>query len=105
MVSQLRALRADDIIVLATNEFMPTMFDFTASLAELPAGIHIVPVEALNALASSQIAEFNNLHTIQVQRPPLSMFDLCVKRAFDLIFATLGSNHTFASTFNRFNRN
>ena len=90
MISQLRALRADDIIVLATNEFMPVMFNFTASLAELPAGIHIVPVEALNALASSQIAEFDNLHTIQVQQPPLSMFDLCVKRTFDFTFATIG---------------
>ena len=90
MISQLRALRADDIIVLAMNKFMPGMFDFTASLAELPAGIHIVPVEALNALASSQIAEFDNLHTIQVQQPPLSVFDLCVKRTFDFTFATIG---------------
>ena len=89
MISQLRALRADDIIVLATNEFMPEMFNFTTSLAELPAGIHIVPVEAPNALASSQIAEFDNLHTIQVQQPPLSMFDLCAKRAFDFTVATI----------------
>ena len=90
MVSQLRALRADDIIVLAINKFMPVIFDFTNSFAELPAGIHIVPVEALNALASSQIAEFDNLHTIQVQQPPLSMFDLCIKRAFDVTVATIG---------------
>src|SRR5262249_48754871 len=40
--------------------------------------------------ASSQIAEFENLHTIQVQRPPLSRFDLFVKRAFDFTFATMG---------------
>ena len=90
MISQLRTLRADDIIVLAMNKFMPVMFDFTASLAELPAGIHVVPIEALNALASSQIAEFDNLHTIQVQQPPLSVFDLCVKRTFDFTFATIG---------------
>ena len=90
MISQLRTLRADDIIVLAMNKFMPVMFNFTASLAELPAGIHVVPIEALNALASSQIAEFDNLHTIQVQQPPLSVFDLCVKRTFDFTFATIG---------------
>lgn len=90
MLSQLRALRADDIIVLATREVMPVIFDFTAFMAELPAGIHVVPVDALKALASSQIAEFANLRTIQVQRPPLSVFDQCVKRAFDLTFATIG---------------
>ena len=90
LISELRTLRADDIIVLAPNEFMPRMFDFTQSLAELPAGIHIVPVEALSALASSQIAEFDNLHTIQVQQPPLSMFDLFIKRTFDFTLATIG---------------
>ena len=90
MISQLRDLRADDIIVLAKNDFLPLVFNFTTSLAELPAGIHIVPVEALNALASSQIAEFDNLHTLQVQQPPLSVFDQCVKRAFDFTLATIG---------------
>jgi len=90
MNSQLRALRADDVIILATNEFMSKMFDLASSFAELPAGVHIVPVEALNALASSQIAEFANLHTIQVQQPPLSMFDLWIKRSFDFVFACIG---------------
>ena len=90
IISQLRALRADDIIVLATNDVMPTIFDFTASLSELPLGIHIVPVDALNALASLQIAEFDSLQTIQVYRPPLSMFELCVKRAFDFTLALIG---------------
>ena len=66
---------------------MPTIFDFTASLSELPLGIHVVPVDALNALASLQIAEFDSLQTIQVYRPPLSMFELCIKRAFDFTFA------------------
>ena len=69
---------------------MPVIFEFTASLAELPAGVHIVPVEALNALASLQIAEFDSLQTIQVCQPPLSMFDLCAKRTFDITLATIG---------------
>ena len=67
-----------------------SVFDFTASLSELPLGIHIVPVDALNALASLQIAEFDSLQTIQVYRPPLSMFELCIKRAFDFTLALIG---------------
>jgi Undecaprenyl-phosphate glucose phosphotransferase len=90
MISQLRALRADDIIVLATNDVMPTIFDFSAFLSELPLGIHIVPVDALNALASLQIAEFDSLQTIQVYRPPLSMFECSIKRAFDFTMALIG---------------
>ena len=69
---------------------MPVIFEFTASLAELPVGVHIVPVEALNSLASLQVAEFDSLQTIQVCQPPLSMFDLCAKRTFDITLATIG---------------
>ena len=90
LISECRSLHVDDIVVLATNEFMPTMFDLASSLAELPAGVHIVPVDALNIFASSRIAELGNLQTIQVYRPPLSRFDLFVKRSFDLILATIG---------------
>ncbi len=90
LISECRSLRADDIVVLATNEFMPTMFDLASSLAELPAGIHIVPVDALNIFSSSQISDLGNLQTIQVYRPPLSRFDLFVKRSFDLVLATIG---------------
>ena len=90
LISRLRLLRADDIIVLANNNVMPVIFEFTASLAELPVGVHIVPVEALNSLASLQVAEFDSLQTIQVCQPPLSMFDLCVKRIFDITVAIIG---------------
>jgi exopolysaccharide biosynthesis polyprenyl glycosylphosphotransferase len=69
---------------------MPIVFEFTTSLGELPLGVHIVPVEELHALASLQIAKFDGLQTIQVCRPPLSMLDLCIKRTFDIIAATIG---------------
>jgi len=90
IISQVRSFRADDIIVLATNDVMPKIFEFTASLSELPLGVHIVPVESLNALASLQIAEFDSLQTIQVYRPPLSTFELFVKRVFDFMLAFVG---------------
>jgi Undecaprenyl-phosphate glucose phosphotransferase len=86
----IRHLRADDIIVLTDNKNMSAMFCLTSSLAELPAGIHIVPVDALKSLATAEIIEFGNLKTIQVYRPPLATFDLFIKRTFDLIFAIIG---------------
>jgi Undecaprenyl-phosphate glucose phosphotransferase len=90
LVAQIRVLRADDVIVLASNNVMPIIFEFTTSLGELPLGVHIVPVEELHALASLQIAKFDSLQTIQVCRPPLSVFDLCIKRTFDIVAATIG---------------
>lgn len=90
ITAELRMLRADDVIVLTSNEFMPSIFDFTSSFLELPVGVHIVPVDAPNVLASTQIAEFGSLRTIQVCQPPLSKFDLLIKRVFDVVFATIG---------------
>ena len=90
IISNIRPHRVDDVIVLANNEIMPTIFELSSLLAELPAGIHIVPIDAPNALASSQIAELGNMQTLQIHRPPLSTFDLCLKRAFDVAFATIG---------------
>ena len=90
LVSDVRPHRVDDIILLATNEIMPAIFKFASLLAELPAGIHVVPIDAPNALASSQIANFGNLQTLQIHRPPLSMFDLCLKRALDIVLAAIG---------------
>ena len=90
IIADCRSLRADDIIILANNEFMAAVFDLASSLAELPAGVHVVPVDALNVFASAQIVEFGNLQTIQLYQLPLSRFDLFIKRAFDLTFATIG---------------
>ena len=103
IVSQLRSLRADDIIVLATSDVMPTIFDFTASLSELPLGVHIVPVDALNTLASLQIGEFDSLQTIQVYRPPLSIFELCIKAGIRFYSGASRSNSALAPIFDRFN--
>ena len=64
--------------------------NLSSSLSELPVGLHIVPVDALDLLAGSHIAEFGDLLTIQVHRRPLSPFDLAIKRAFDLFAATIG---------------
>jgi Undecaprenyl-phosphate glucose phosphotransferase len=90
LINEIRSLRPDDIVVLSTNQSMPMMFDVTSCLAELPAGIHIVPIESPKSLATSQIVDFGNLKTIQVYRPPLTKVDFFIKRAFDLICATIG---------------
>ena len=90
MIAQLRSLQLDDIIVLASESITPEMLNLTSSLAEIPAGIHIVSIAALDTIASAQITQFGTLRTLQLYRPPLSTFDLLLKRAFDLVCATVG---------------
>src|SRR6185437_5575903 len=82
IIADIRPLRADDIIVLANNKFMSDIFALASTLAELPAGIHIDPIDALNAFSASRITELGNLHTIQVCRPTLSGNELLIKRSF-----------------------
>jgi Undecaprenyl-phosphate glucose phosphotransferase len=90
LIDACRAIRPDDIIVLANEKELPKTMSLASSLSELPVGLHIVPVDALELLASSHIAEFGGLLTIQVQRPPLSPFELTIKRSFDVLAATAG---------------
>ena len=90
LIAACRAICPDDVVVLASQEELPKTMGLTSSLSELPAALHIVPVDALELLAGSRIAELGRLLTIQVHRPPLSAFDLAVKRSFDIFASTVG---------------
>jgi Undecaprenyl-phosphate glucose phosphotransferase len=90
LIENCRAIRPDDIIVLATQEELPKAIGLASILSELPVALHVAPTDALELLAGSQIVEFGSLKTIQVSRPPLSSFDLLVKRSFDVLAATVG---------------
>jgi len=85
-----RKIHPDDVIILATQEELPRAMGLTHYLSELPVALHIVPVDALELLAGSRIAELGKVLTIQVSSPPLSVFDLAVKRSFDIFAATVG---------------
>jgi Undecaprenyl-phosphate glucose phosphotransferase len=91
MVEACRLLRPDDIIVLPSQEEdLPTIASLASSLSEIPVGLQVVPVGALELLEGSRIIEFGNLQTVQLSRPPLSFFDRAMKRTFDLCAATVG---------------
>jgi Undecaprenyl-phosphate glucose phosphotransferase len=90
IIVKCRQLRLDDVFIIAKHEDLPTVSGLTKSLSVLPVGIHIVLIDWLDLLATSRIAEFGNVTSIQVAHPPLSPIDCALKRAFDLIAATLG---------------
>jgi Undecaprenyl-phosphate glucose phosphotransferase len=90
LIESCRVILPDDIIIIATQEELPKTMSLASSLSELPVGLHIVPVDAIDMLAGSHIAEFGSTLTLQVHRPPLSSFDLAVKRLFDVFAAGVG---------------
>jgi exopolysaccharide biosynthesis polyprenyl glycosylphosphotransferase len=55
----------------------------------LPVGVHIVDMDAIDILAAARIVPFGNLLTMQVYHRPLSPVDRILKRAIDLVGATV----------------
>ena len=86
---KLRSLRLDDIVILADKTISPELLKFTTFLAELPASVHVLPTNSLDVIASAKIAQFGNVRTLQLFRPPLSAFDIAIKRTFDFTFAAI----------------
>jgi Undecaprenyl-phosphate glucose phosphotransferase len=84
-----RADNADDIIVLATKRSLRRSAALAHELAELPVGIHIVDMDAVEMLATASIVPFGNMVTMQVYHRPLSPLDRFVKRTIDLVGATI----------------
>jgi Undecaprenyl-phosphate glucose phosphotransferase len=91
LVERCRAVKADDVIFLATAADLPRVSHVADALSELPVTVHIIPIDAGDLWASSKVANYGGTVTIQMLHPPLSTIDLAIKRAFDLMIAVLAS--------------
>ena len=74
----------DDIVILSSQDELAAAPELARLLSELPVNVHIVPLGTVNPFGTSRIAELGDLKTLQVSRPPLSVFDRALKRAFDV---------------------
>jgi Undecaprenyl-phosphate glucose phosphotransferase len=90
MIDTCRKLVPDDIVILATAVDLARSARLADALSELPVSLHVVPVEAGELLGSARLGELGALMTIQLQRPPLTAFERCLKRGFDVVAAGLG---------------
>jgi Undecaprenyl-phosphate glucose phosphotransferase len=85
-----RRLKPDDIMILARQDDIAGLSRLICSLSEVPAGLHVVLVEAAAFLAAARIVEFGKIVTMQVLRPPLSQLQRFAKRVFDIAAAVAG---------------
>src|SRR6185503_12686023 len=83
-VERCRRLKADEIVFLAAATDLSHVALLTRALSELPVSVHVLPVGVLELWRSATMASFAGTAAIQVQRPPLSKFDLVLKRGVDL---------------------
>jgi Undecaprenyl-phosphate glucose phosphotransferase len=89
-IERCRGLSPDDILFLATSSDLPRIARLVDALSELPVAVHIIPTGADELWGSAKVANFAGTVTIQVLHPPLSLFDLAIKRCFDFCAAGLG---------------
>src|SRR5882672_205411 len=90
LIDGCRRLKPDDILILAKQDGLARLNGLVCSLSEVPAGLHVVLVEAATFLAPARIVEFGNTVTMQVLRPPLSQLQGVAKRVFDVLVAAAG---------------
>ncbi len=85
-----RSVQPDDVVILASQDELSAAPELARMLSELPVNVHIVPFGTVNIFGTSRIAELGDLKTLEVSRPPLSLFERGLKRTFDIIVAAAG---------------
>jgi Undecaprenyl-phosphate glucose phosphotransferase len=90
LIADCRPLRADDIIILISQQEVPSALALAGALSDLPVDVHIVPVGSLELMAMSRITQFGNMVTMRVLQSPLTPFNRAIKRAFDIFAAIVG---------------
>jgi Undecaprenyl-phosphate glucose phosphotransferase len=90
LIADCRPLRADDIIILISQQEIPSALALASDLSELPVDVHVVPVGTLELMATSRITQFGNMVTMRILQSPLTPFSRAFKRAFDVAAAIAG---------------
>ena len=90
LIEACRLLKPDDILILPKQDSLTQIASLVASLSEVPAGFHVLPVEATDLLTAARIIEFGNIVTMQVLQPPLSEVQRIAKRVFDVVVSATG---------------
>ena len=84
-----RSTLPDDIVILATQKDLSQASVLAHYLSTLPCDVHISPIDDVKFLTRSQMADLGSVTTLRLARKPLSLTELVVKRAFDIVIAIL----------------
>jgi Undecaprenyl-phosphate glucose phosphotransferase len=90
LIADCRPFRADDIIILISQQEVPSALALASALSDLPVDVHVVPVGSLELMAISRITQFGDMVTMRISQSPLTPFNRAIKRAFDVAAAIVG---------------
>lgn len=80
-----RVLRPDDIFILAPLAQREAIEACLNSFLRVPASIHLIPERLFDGLADIQLGRIGTIHSLHLARRPLSLFEICQKRVFDMV--------------------
>ena len=89
-VERCRALRPDDIIFVAPSRDLPRIAMLVDALSQLPVTVQVIPQEVNEFWGAAKIVNYGGTIAIKVLSPPLSNFNLALKRVFDIFVAGFG---------------
>ncbi|MBR1207457.1 MULTISPECIES: exopolysaccharide biosynthesis polyprenyl glycosylphosphotransferase [unclassified Bradyrhizobium] len=91
LVERCRVQRPDSIILLVDRKQEDGSVGMLLSLLrQIPADVYAVPTHRDIFWANAQTADIGGIATFAISRRPLSVFDLVVKRTFDIVAAAAG---------------
>lgn len=90
LVANCRPVRADDIVILISEQDVRSALALASALSDLPVDVHVVPVASIDLMAVSRITQFGNMVTMRIFQCPLTPFNRAIKRIFDVVAAITG---------------
>ena len=90
LVANCRPVRADDIVILISEQDVRSALALASALSDLPVDVHVVPVGSIDLMAVSRITQFGNMVTMRIFQCPLTPFNRAIKRTFDVVAAITG---------------
>jgi Undecaprenyl-phosphate glucose phosphotransferase len=86
-----RVLEPDDIFVLMPWHASGAIERIADALLALPASIHLGPEQILDRFNEAHIVKIATMTTMCLLRPPLTRFDVAMKRGFDLVVGSIAT--------------
>jgi len=90
LVADCRPLRADDIVILISQQDVQSALALASALSDLPVDVHVVPAGSADLMAVSRITQFGNMVTMRIFQSPLTPFNRAIRRVFDVAAAIAG---------------
>ncbi len=90
LVYHARGSLPDDIVLLLPWVKGDVLTKIVHSLSEVPAAVHLVPDASMSWLENPIIEQIGDTTTLQLARPPMTMRDRILKRAFDVVSSLFG---------------